>query len=227
MGFRGGDSARHTALMTGGVRFDPASLRLIAITDSLRDGIEGLTARAVSAVLGGATMLQLRLKDETPRTLVEIARALRAAMPDVPLLVNDRADVALAAGAQGVHVGVDAISPASLRRVLPREMVIGASVGDESEVSRAVGADYVGIGPVFGTGSKSDAGVAIGVERFAELARRCALPVVAIGGVSVANAGAVMTAGASGIAVISALFASADPSLAARALRSAQDASGR
>ena len=157
--------------MTGGVRFDPASLRLIAITDSLRDGIEGLTARAVSAVLGGATMLQLRLKDETPRTLVEIARALRAAMPDVPLLVNDRADVALAAGAQGVHVGVDDISPASLRRVLPREMVIGASVGDESEVSRAVGADYVGIGPVFGTGSKSDAGVGMASARIKRINR--------------------------------------------------------
>jgi thiamine-phosphate pyrophosphorylase len=213
--------------MSSGGRFDPASLRLIAITDSLRDGIEGLTARAASAVHGGATMLQLRLKDETPRMLVEVARALRAAIPEVPLLVNDRADVALAAGAQGVHVGVDDISPASLRRALPREMVIGASVGDDFEVARAAGADYVGIGPVFGTGSKSDAGVAIGVERFVELARLCALPAVAIGGVSVENAGAVMAAGASGIAVISALFASADPSLAARALRAAQDASGR
>jgi thiamine-phosphate pyrophosphorylase len=213
--------------MSSGGRFDPASLRLIAITDSLRDGIEGLTARAASAVHGGATMLQLRLKDETPRTLVEVARALRAAIPEVPLLVNDRVDVAMAADAQGVHVGVDDISPSSLRRVLPREMVIGASVGDDSEVARAAGADYVGIGPVFGTGSKSDAGVAIGVERFVELARLCALPAVAIGGVSVDNAGAVMAAGASGIAVISALFASADPSAAARALRSAQDASGR
>ena len=213
--------------MLFGEPFDPSSLRLIAITDSMRDGVDGLTARAVRAVLGGATMLQLRLKDETPRTLVEVARALRLALPDVPLLVNDRADVALAAGAQGVHVGVDDISPSSLRRVLPSGMLIGASVGDDSEIARAAGADYVGIGPVFGTGSKADAGVAIGVERFMQLARRCALPAVAIGGVSVDNAGAVMAAGASGIAVISALFASADPSLAARALRSAQDANGR
>ncbi|MEO5815650.1 MAG: thiamine phosphate synthase [Gemmatimonadaceae bacterium] len=213
--------------MASGARFDPASLRLIAITDSLRDGIDGLTARALSAVLGGATMLQLRLKDETPRTLVEVARALRTAAPAVPLLVNDRVDVAMAAGAQGVHVGVDDISPAALRKVLPREMVIGASVGTESEVARAAGADYVGIGPVFGTGSKSDAGVAIGIERFVELARLCGLPAVAIGGLSAANAGDVMAAGASGIAVISALFASADPSQAARDLRSAQDANGR
>jgi thiamine-phosphate pyrophosphorylase len=213
--------------MTSGARFDPASLRLIAITDSLRDGIEGLTARAVRAVHGGATMVQLRLKDETPRTLVDVARALRAAVPDVPLIVNDRADVALAAGAQGVHVGVDDISASSLRRVLAREMIIGASVGDDTEVARAAGADYVGIGPVFGTGSKSDAGIAIGVDRFAELARRCGLPAVAIGGVTVENASAVMAIGASGIAVISALFSSVDPSLAARALRSAQDASGK
>jgi thiamine-phosphate pyrophosphorylase len=213
--------------MSSGARFDPASLRLIAITDSLRDGIDGLTARAHSAVLGGATMLQLRLKDETPRTLVEVARALRAAAPSVPLLVNDRVDVAMAAGAQGVHVGIDDISPAALRKVLPIEMVIGASVGTEAEVGRAAGADYVGIGPVFGTGSKSDAGVAIGIERFAELARLCGLPAVAIGGVTAANAGDVMASGANGIAVISALFASADPSRAAREIRSAQDASGR
>ena len=213
--------------MTSGARFDPASLRLIAITDSLRDGIEGLTGRAARAVHGGATMIQLRLKDETPRTLVEVARALRAAVPDVPLLVNDRADVALAAGAQGVHVGVDDISASALRRVLPAEMIIGASVGDDAEVARSKGADYVGIGPVFGTGSKADAGIAIGTDRFAELARLCNLPAVAIGGVTAENAGAVMGAGASGIAVISALFASADPSQAARALRSAQDASGR
>ncbi len=213
--------------MSTAVRLDPASLRLIAITDSLRDGIDGLAARAQRAVMGGATMLQLRLKEETARTLVEVARALCAAAPSVPLLINDRVDVALAAGAHGVHVGVDDLSPASLRKVLPPEFVIGASVGTESEVARAAGADYVGIGPVFGTGSKSDAGVAIGIDRFVELARRCGVPAVAIGGVSAANAGDVMAAGASGIAVISALFASADPSQAARALRSAQDATGR
>ena len=158
---------------------------------------------------------------------MEIARALLTAIPGVPLVVNDRVDVALAAGAHGVHVGVDDLSPASLRRILPREMVIGASVGGEAEVMRSRGADYVGIGPVFGTGSKTDAGIAIGVDRFVELARLCGLPAVAIGGVSADNARHVMAAGASGIAVISALFSSPDPERAARALRSAQDASGR
>ena len=208
-------------------RWDPASLRLIAITDSLRDGIDGLASRALSAVLGGATMIQLRLNDESPRTLVEVARALRAALPHVPLLVNARADVALAAGAQGVHVGVEDIAPAVLRRIVSREFVIGVSVGDDAEVARSAGADYVGIGPVFGTGSTAGAGTAIGIVRFAEIAGLCGLPAVAIGGVSAENAGAVMMAGASGIAVISALLSSPDPTQAARALRAAQDASGR
>jgi thiamine-phosphate pyrophosphorylase len=209
------------------VRLDPAALRLVAITDSLRDGIDGLVARAAAAVEGGATMLQLRLKDETPRTLVDVARALRRVAPRVPLLVNDRADVALAADADGVHVGFDDVSPAALRRVVPARFVIGASVGAEDEIERAAGADYVGIGPVFMTGSKTDAGTAIGVARFAELARLCGVPAVAIGGISPENVGAVLAAGASGVAVISAVFAAADPMLAARALRAAQGANGR
>ena len=213
--------------MDNPARWDPASLRLIAITDSLRDGIDGLASRALSAVLGGATMIQLRLNDESPRTLVEVARALRVALPLVPLLVNARADVALAAGAQGVHVGVDDIAPTVLRRIVPREFVIGVSIGDDADVPRSSGADYVGIGPVFGTGSTAGAGTAIGIVRFAEIARLCGLPAVAIGGVSAENAGAVMMAGASGIAVISALLSSPDPTQAARALRAAQDASGR
>jgi thiamine-phosphate pyrophosphorylase len=207
-------------------RFDPQSLRLIAITDSLRDGIEGLAARAASAVRGGATMLHLRLKDESPRVLVQVAHALRAAAPGVPLLVNERADVALAAGAQGVHVGVDDIVASALRRIVPSDFVIGTSVGDAAEVVRCAGADYVGIGPVFGASGRLDSGMALGVEGFVALARMCGLPAVAIGGVSVENAGAVMASGASGIAVISALFSSVDPSIAARALRSAQDAIG-
>jgi thiamine-phosphate pyrophosphorylase len=206
-------------------RLDPATLRLVAITDSLRDGIDGLVGRASAAVDGGATMLQLRLKDVTPRTLVEVARALRQAVPSVPLLLNDRADVALAAGADGVHVGNDDIAPASLRRVVPARFIIGASVGAEDEIARAAEADYVGIGPVYAVGGGADAGVAIGVARFAELARLCGVPAVAIGGISPENVASVFAAGASGVAVISALFAAPDPRLAARALRSFPGAS--
>jgi thiamine-phosphate pyrophosphorylase len=207
--------------------FDPSSVRLIAITDSLRDGPRGLALRAAAAAFGGATMIQLRLKEESARSLVEIARTIQVMVPDVPLVVNDRADVALAAGAAGVHVGVDDLAPALLRRVVPPGFIIGASVGNDDEVARAAGADYVGIGPVYATGSKADAGSAIGAARFAELAMRCGLPAVAIGGITSDRVAEVMTAGASGVAVISALFGASDPTQAARAIRSAVDASGR
>jgi thiamine-phosphate pyrophosphorylase len=207
--------------------FDPSSIRLIAITDSLRDGPRGLALRAAAAAFGGATMIQLRLKEESARSLVEFARTIQVMVPDVPLVVNDRADVALAAGAAGVHVGVDDLAPALLRRVVPPGFIIGASVGNDDEVARAAGADYVGIGPVYATGSKADAGAAIGAARFAELAKRCALPAVAIGGITSDRVPEVMSAGASGVAVISALFGAPDPTQAARALRSALDASGR
>ena len=209
------------------MRFDPASLRLVAITDSLGDGVEGLAARAAAAVNGGATMLQLRLKDESARTLVEVARALLLAAPAVPLIVNDRADVALAAGAHGIHLGVDDPRPAAMRQVLPAGFIVGASVGDDDDISRAAGADYVGIGPVFPAAQHGSGGAAIGLARFTALAERCALPALAVGGITPENAGAVMAAGASGIAVISALLGAAEPARAALALRAALDASGR
>ena len=172
-------------------------------------------------------MIQLRLKEESARSLAEIARSILAMVPEVPLVVNDRADVALAAGAAGVHVGVDDLAPALLRRVVPPGFIIGASVGSDDEIARAAGADYVGIGPVYATGSKADAGDAIGPARFTELARRCGVPAVAIGGITSERVAEVMSAGASGVAVISALFGASDPTIAARALRSALDATGR
>ena len=209
-------------------RLDLSALRLIAVTDSLREGIDGLATRAAAAVAGGATMVQLRLQDEPPRVLVEIARALRSAVPGVPLLVSDRADVALAADADGVHLGSGEVTPLALRRVVPERFVIGASVGSDDEVERAAGADYVGIGPVFATASGgTQVRTELGATRFAELALACRLPAVAIGGISPANAAALLEAGAAGVAVISALFGAPDPRAAARAFRAALDASGR
>lgn len=205
--------------------FDPAALELVAITDSLRDGIEGLAERAAAAVRGGATMLHLRLLDESPRTLVDAARALRRAAPRVPLIVNERADVALAAEADGVHVGSDGVSPAALRRVVPARFIIGVSVAADDEIARAAGADYVGIGPVFVAGPGS-ATPALGLARFTELATRCGLPAVAVGGITPETAPSVRAAGAAGVAVISALLGASDPMLAARAIRSALAASG-
>ena len=210
--------------MGSAARWDSSALRLIAITDSLRDGMQGLAARAQLAVLGGVTMIQLRLREESPRTLVEVARTLRAAAPGIPLIVSARADVAMAAGAQGVHLGWEDMAQGILRRIVPADFIIGVSVGDDSEVARAHGADYVAIGPVFGAGGTGAGGTAIGIARFAELAHQCGLPAVAVGGVSAENAGAIMRAGASGLAVISALLAAKNPTQAARALRDAQGA---
>ena len=195
-------------------------IRLIAITDDLRDGRAGLVARAAAAVRGGATMVQVRLKHVEARELVEVTRALVAGV-SVPVVVNDRMDVALAAGAAGVHLGADDLPPAAARAMAPTGFVIGSSLGADHEVADARFADYVGIGPVFGTDSKTDAGPDIGIERFARLAGLCARPAVAIGGVTANNVAAIMAVGASGVAVIRSVLSMADPAAAARAIRAA------
>lgn len=200
--------------------FDPATLRLVAITDDLRDGPRGLVDRAQRAAQGGATMIQLRLKVVPARELVEVARQLVAAL-DVPVVVNDRADVALAAGAAGVHLGSDDLPVSAVRAFAPADFIIGASFGAEDELAHAMGADYVGIGPIHETASKADAGTAIGVRGFERLARMIDAPAVAIGGVSAADAADLLRAGAAGVAVIRAVFGAENPAAAAVALRAA------
>jgi thiamine-phosphate pyrophosphorylase len=203
---------------------DAKLLQLVAITDDLRDGTAGLVQRAQAAARGGATMIQLRLKDADARALVEVARALVGALPrSVPVIVNDRLDVAMAAGAAGVHVGPDDIPAAAVRRLVPPGFIIGASVGSDPEVVLARDADYVGIGPVFETASKLDAGRAIGPVAFARLARSCRVPAVAIGGIDAKSAPSVMIAGAAGVAVIRAVMGAKDPEAAARAIRAAME----
>jgi thiamine-phosphate pyrophosphorylase len=213
--------------MSGTPRLRADALRLVAVTDSLSGGMDGLARRAAAAVEGGATMLTLRLPEESARTLSEVARALRRATPRVPLLVSDRVDVALAVDADGVHVGASDLPASVVRRFAPPSMIIGASVGAAEEVSRSEGADFVAIGPVFAAIGSAAGGTAMGVAQFGELARRCGVPAIAVGGVSPENAGALMAAGAAGVAVISALLGADDPMSAARALRAAVDASGR
>jgi thiamine-phosphate pyrophosphorylase len=199
---------------------DVSILRLIAITDNIRDGREGLIARAAAAAHGGATSIQLRLKDVSARDLVGVAKELVRAV-GVPVLVNDRADVALAAGAAGVHLGIDDVPAAAIRRIVPDGFIIGVSVGNDGEVENSLGADYTGIGPFFATASKGDAGKPIGSEEFARLAAAAGLPSVAVGGVTAENASIPVAAGAAGIAVIAGVFGSSDPEAAARRLRSA------
>lgn len=213
-------AAARKPLRVSSVALAPDVLRLVAITDDLRDGIAGLVSRAQAAERGGATMIQLRLKGTDARTLVATGAALVAAL-SVPVIVNDRVDVALACGAAGVHVGFDDMPVRMVRRITPLGFIIGASVGDDHEVANGAEADYVGIGPLYGTLSKVDAGTAIGLERFARLREQCGRPTVAIGGITADNAPAALHAGAEGVAVIRAVFATSSPESAARAIRSA------
>lgn len=199
---------------------DPGVFRLIAITDNVRDGEAGLIARASAAAEGGATSIQLRLKYVAARDLVSLARGLVKAVA-VPIIVNDRADIAIAAGAAGVHLGPDDVPVSAIRSFAPPDFIIGTSVGCDEEIANSKGADYVGIGPVFSTGSKKDAGKAIGIDEFTRLAVATGLPAVGIGGITPANARQVIEAGAAGIAAIASVLGATDPRSAANELASA------
>jgi len=176
------------------------------------------------AVGGGATLIQVRSKTQAPLAVASLTRALVAALP-VPVLVNDRVDVALAAGAAGAHLGQDDPPLDRLRPILPPGFILGISVGSAAEADRVRDwpADYWSVGPCYTTDTKPDAGAALGVEGFAALARRAppGVPVVAIGGIAAASARPLLTAGAAGVAVIAAVLAANDPERAARELAEA------
>jgi thiamine-phosphate pyrophosphorylase len=199
---------------------DPTILRLVAITDDAIERRAGLVERASAAVRGGATCVQLRLKNAGAREVIEIARALVAAVT-VPVIVNDRADIALAAGAAGVHVGPADLPVVAIRRFAPSGFVIGASLGSDRELENAKDADYVGIGPLFSSPTKTDAGDAIGIAGFKRLSALCELPAIGIGGITAEVVPQVMEAGAAGVAAINAIFKGADPEGATRLLAAA------
>lgn len=199
---------------------DPKILRLVAITDDAEDQRSTLVEQVVAAVRGGATSVQVRLKRATPREVVEIARAIVSKV-SVPVIVNDRADIALAAGAAGVHVGEADLPVSAIRRFAPPNFLIGASLGGDAELANAREADYVGIGPLFTTDSKDDAGKAIGIDGFRKLAELSGRPAVAVGGLTAARAAQLMAAGAAGVAVVNAIFKADDPESAARSIAAA------
>ena len=176
------------------------------------------------AVAGGATMIQVRWKNRPPVDIAHLTRRLAEAL-SVPVLVNDRADVALAAGAAGAHLGQEDVPVDALRPRLPPEFLLGISVGSEDEAARARAwrADYWSVGPCFSTASKPDAGPPLGPDGFARLARLApdGVPVIGVGGITVGNASLIAGAGAAGIAVIGAVVGAPDPEAAARALRTA------
>lgn len=199
---------------------DSAGLILVAIADTLRDGLEELVARSLSAVESGATAVHLRLKGEDSRTLLDACRALVAALP-VAVIVHDRADIAVAARAAGVHLSAEEVPTAVVRRIVREGMLVGASVGSVGDVELARAADYVSIGPVFARGARGSDATAMGVDEFARLARMVEVPVVAVGGIAADNARSVLAAGAAGVAVITGAYAKAEAAQAIRELRAA------
>ena len=206
-------------------------LRLYALLDPAVAGGRALPELA-RLIAGHATLVQLRDKHSQTRALVEEARTLRDVLEPkgVPLLINDRVDVALAAEADGVHIGQDDMAPEDARLLLGRSAIIGLSI---NTVALAQAApleflDYVAIGGVYSTTSKDNTKPPIGIAGLREIVRTVRardpdFPICAIAGIDAGNAGEVIAAGADGVAVISALSLAPDPAAAARELRTAVD----
>lgn len=191
---------------------------LYVITEpALRDPIE--SAQAV--LTAGVRLLQLRDKTSTTRELVRIGHALHTLTRQygAQLIVNDRLDVALAIEADGVHLGQDDLPVELARRIAGDRLIIGVSAEtvEEAHQAEAAGADYLGVGPMFATHTKPDAGTPVGPERLRAIKQAVRIPVFGIGGITPENALAVLHAGADGICVISAIVGAPDPAMAARA----------
>ena len=206
-------------------------LRLYALVDPEVSGGRPL-AELAQRIADSATLVQLRDKHRSTRVMMEEARVLRAVLEPkgVPLLINDRVDVALAAEADGVHIGQDDMSPGDARLLLGRAAIIGLSVKTVDQ-ARTVPLDllnYVAIGGVYGTTSKDNTDPPIGISGLRAIvdvirARQPKYPICAIAGINADNAADVISAGADGVAVISALSLAPDPALAAQDLRAVVD----
>ncbi len=205
--------------LTGPARFHHVRLYVL-LTSRLcrRDALE----TAAAAIEGGAECLQLREKHLPDRERLDLARRLRevTARGDALLIVNDRPDVAAAAGADGVHLGQDDLPVAAARRVLPSRCIVGKSTHTPAQARSAdrEGADYIAVGPMFPTTTK-DAGPIAGPEALRRVVQEISRPVVAVGGITAENVGSVVEAGARCVAVCSAVIAADDPAAAAAAIR--------
>jgi len=188
---------------------------MLVTDDALLAGRD-LVGLCAAAARGGITSVELRLKHAAPRDLLACARDLIAAL-SIPVLVNDRLDVALAAGAAGVHLGSDDLPVELARRVAPRGFIIGASVADAVEAGRGMGADYWGVGPWRASDTKPAAGPPLGEDGFRGIARLAgAIPCLAIGGVRPEDVALVRECGGAGVAVASGILGDQDVEGAAR-----------
>jgi thiamine-phosphate pyrophosphorylase len=209
--------------MTVGRKLGP--LDLYVVTDSRLAGERGNLWTIEEAIAGGADVVQLREKDMSTREMIALGQALRelTRRHGVLLVVNDRVDVALAVDADGIHVGQDDMPARLARNLVGPDRIVGVSATSLEEAIQAAedGADYLGVGPIYSTGTKLDAKPATGPGLVTEAKRATGLPIVAIGGIGPANAAEVVAAGADGVAVISAIVGKQDPRAEAQRIREA------
>lgn len=200
-------------------------LSLYLVTDPTLVGDRPLEAVVAAAVDGGATLVQLRDKTADTGALIDTAERLLGVLRPrgVPLVIDDRTDVALAVGADGVHVGQSDMPAATVRRLLGEHAIVGLSVTREADLATVdpTVVDYLGVGPVFATATKHDAATPLDDAAIRRIVAASGLPTVAIGGIHVGNAGRPRALGLDGIAVVSAICAATDPRAAARSLRAA------
>lgn len=197
--------------------------RLCLVADAEAAGEKDILSIIKEAVEGGVTLIQLRSKNLNAREFLEIS--LRASdllkRKNIPLIINDRVDIALACQASGVHLGQQDLPLTYARKILGKSRMIGISVNTEDEAVNAEqgGVDYLGVGPIFSTLSKKDLRPLLGPEGLRVIRQKVKIPILAIGGISATNAREVMEAGASGIAVISAIMGADNIRQAAKELR--------
>lgn len=205
-----------------------ADFGLMLVTDRGLSAGRPVEEIVEAAVSGGITIVQLREKEAATRDIIALGRRLAEILRPrrIPLIINDRVDVALAVLADGVHLGAADMSPGDARAILGPKAIIGLSVENEAQAVAADPrtVDYLGVSPVFATPTKTDTGVAWGIEGLWRLRPLVRLPLVGIGAIKAENAARVMEAGADGLAVVSAICAAPDPAAAARTLRAIVEA---
>ena len=196
---------------------------LYLVTDRTLARGRSVSDIVAAAVAGGVTCVQFRDKEGSTRDMIAAARELvvRLRPLGVPLIVNDRLDVALAAGADGIHVGQTDMELNDVKKWAPPDWIIGVSAEsvDDAVAAAEGGADYIGISPVFSTPTKTDTAAPLGLDGVAAIRAAVSCPLVGIGGINAENAAAILAAGADGVAVVSAIMAVENPQPAAAALK--------
>ncbi|MDP2358914.1 MAG: thiamine phosphate synthase [Beijerinckiaceae bacterium] len=197
---------------------DPSIYRICLVTDRELSAGRSLIDVVGAAVQGGVTMVQLREKTATTREFLEEARALKALLAPhgVPLIINDRVDIALAVDAEGIHVGQKDMPVAQVRALAPGR-IVGLSITNAAQMAGADThlCDYLGVGPLYLQQTKPDASTPLGVEGFAKLRAMTDKPIIAIGGLKADKSAPVLAAGANGLAIVSGIISAADPKAAA------------